>query len=59
VKGIIILAENRQNVQEDLTPEWRQGLDIHYVKTIREVAGHRTAALATRRRKMPKSAMRF
>ena len=39
VKDIIIPAENRQNVQEDLTPEQLQGLDIHYVKSIQELLG--------------------
>ena len=37
VKDIIMPAENRQNVQEDLTPEQLQGLNIHYVKTIQEL----------------------
>ena len=30
-------AENQQNVEEDLTPEQQQGLNIHYVKTIDEL----------------------
>jgi ATP-dependent Lon protease len=37
VKDIIMPAENRQNVQEDLTPEQLVGLNIHYVKTIQEL----------------------
>jgi len=37
VTDIIMPAENRQNVQEDLTPEQLQGLNIHYVKTIQEL----------------------
>ncbi|MDR3749676.1 MAG: endopeptidase La [Acidobacteriota bacterium] len=37
VKDIIMPAENRQNVQEDLTPEQLQGLNMHYVKTIQEL----------------------
>jgi ATP-dependent Lon protease len=36
VTTIILPAENRMNVQEDLTPEQIEGLDIHYVKTIEE-----------------------
>ncbi len=36
VTTIILPAENRMNVQEDLTPEQVEGLDIHYVKTIEE-----------------------
>jgi ATP-dependent Lon protease len=34
VTDIILPADNRQNVQEDLTPEQLQGLNLHYVKTI-------------------------
>ena len=37
VTDIILPAENQQNVQEDLTPEQLQGLDLHYVKTIEEL----------------------
>jgi len=37
VKDIILPAENRQNVQEDLTPEQLTGLTMHYVKTIQEL----------------------
>jgi ATP-dependent Lon protease len=37
VTDIILPAENRQNVEEDLTPEQRQGLSLHYVKTIDEL----------------------
>jgi ATP-dependent Lon protease len=36
VTTIILPAENRMNVEEDLTPEQIAGLDIHYVKTIEE-----------------------
>jgi ATP-dependent Lon protease len=36
VKTIILPSENKMNVEEDLTPEQRAGLDIHYVKTIEE-----------------------
>jgi ATP-dependent Lon protease len=34
VTDIILPAENKQNVEEDLTPEQLQGLTMHYVKTI-------------------------
>ncbi len=34
VTDIILPADNQQNVQEDLTPEQLQGLNLHYVKTI-------------------------
>ncbi len=37
VKDIIMPAENRQNVEEDLTAEQLTGLTIHYVKTIQEL----------------------
>jgi ATP-dependent Lon protease len=37
VTDIILPADNRQNVQEDLTPEQLQGLNMHYVKTIDEL----------------------
>ena len=37
VKDIILPEDNRQNVQEDLTPEQLQGLNLHYVKSIPEL----------------------
>jgi ATP-dependent Lon protease len=37
VHDVILPAENRTNVEEDLTPEQLQGLTTHYVKTIDEV----------------------
>jgi ATP-dependent Lon protease len=37
VTDIILPADNRQNVDEDLTPEQLQGLTMHYVKTIQEL----------------------
>jgi ATP-dependent Lon protease len=37
VKDIILPEANRQNVQEDLTPEQLQGLTMHYVKSIPEL----------------------
>jgi ATP-dependent Lon protease len=46
VTDIILPAENQQNVEEDLTPEQRQGLNLHYVKTIDELL---TIALPTSR----------
>src|SRR5712672_86230 len=36
VRDVILPEDNRQNVQEDLTPEQLQGLTVHYVKTIDE-----------------------
>jgi ATP-dependent Lon protease len=37
VKTVLLPSENEPNVQEDLTPEMQEGLEIRYVKTIREV----------------------
>ncbi len=37
VHDVIFPAENRMNVEEDLTPEQLQGVNVHYVKTIDEV----------------------
>jgi ATP-dependent Lon protease len=36
VTDVILPAENRMNVEEDLTPEQLDGLRVHYVKTIDE-----------------------
>ncbi|HUB28322.1 MAG TPA: endopeptidase La [Terracidiphilus sp.] len=37
VKTIILPAENRQNVEEDLTPEMIQGVEVHYASQIEDV----------------------
>ena len=37
VKTIILPAENRQNVEEDLTPEMMEGVEIHYAERIDNV----------------------
>ncbi len=37
VQTIILPAENRQNVEEDLTPEMMQGVDVHYAAHIEDV----------------------
>ncbi|HUB03112.1 MAG TPA: endopeptidase La [Terriglobales bacterium] len=37
VHDVILPADNRTNVEEDLTPEQLQDLNVHYVKTIEEV----------------------
>ena len=37
VRDVILPAENKTNLEEDLTPEQLQGLTTHYVKTIDEV----------------------
>src|ERR1022692_3553076 len=36
VRDVILPAENKMNVEEDLTPEQLENLTIHYVKTIAE-----------------------
>ncbi len=36
VRDVILPAENKMNVQEDLTPEQLENLTVHYVKTIEE-----------------------
>ena len=37
VKDVILPAENRQNVEEDLTPEQTEGVTIHYASRIEDV----------------------
>jgi ATP-dependent Lon protease len=37
VLDVILPAENRQNVEEDLTPDQTEGVQIHYAKTIDDV----------------------
>jgi len=37
VKDVIFPADNRMNVDEDLTPEQLEGVSVHYVSTIEEV----------------------
>ncbi len=37
VKNVILPAENRQNVEEDLMPEQVEGVDIHYASRIEDV----------------------
>jgi len=37
VRDVILPAENKTNVEEDLTPEQLENIRIHYVKTIGEV----------------------
>jgi ATP-dependent Lon protease len=37
VRDVILPAENKMNVEEDLTLEQLENLSIHYVKTIGEV----------------------
>src|ERR1700689_4553935 len=44
VQTIILPAENRQDVEEDLTPELIAGVDVHYASRIEDVL---TVALPT------------
>ena len=37
VRDVILPAENKTNVEEDLTPEQLEGVTVHYVKAINEV----------------------
>jgi ATP-dependent Lon protease len=37
VETIILPAENRQNVEEDLTPEMMEGVSVHYASRIEDV----------------------
>jgi ATP-dependent Lon protease len=37
VRDVILPAENKTNVEEDLTPEQLDGVSVHYVKAISEV----------------------
>jgi ATP-dependent Lon protease len=37
VKDVILPAENRQNVEEDLTADQTDGVDIHYASRIEDV----------------------
>jgi ATP-dependent Lon protease len=39
VRDVILPAENKMNVEEDLTPEQLENLAVHYVKTIDEALG--------------------
>ena len=43
---IILPEDNRQNVEEDLTPEQLQGLNMHYVKTIEELLAIATSGIS-------------
>jgi len=37
VRDVILPADNKMNVEEDLTPEQLENVQVHYVKTIPEV----------------------
>src|SRR3984893_15711585 len=46
VTDVILPAENKMNVEEDLTPEQLENLNIHYVKTIDEALHFSLPAVA-------------
>jgi predicted ATP-dependent protease len=43
---VILPAENKMNVEEDLTPEQLENLSVHYVKTIDEALRFSLPAVA-------------
>jgi ATP-dependent Lon protease len=47
VRDVILPAENKMNVNEDLTPEQLENLTVHYVKTIDEALRISLPAVAT------------
>ena len=48
VQNIILPAENRQNVEEDLTPEMMEGVTVHYANEIEDVLAVALPLVATR-----------
>jgi ATP-dependent Lon protease len=46
VRDVILPAENKMNVEEDLTPEQLENLTVHYVKTIEEALQFSLPAVA-------------
>jgi ATP-dependent Lon protease len=48
VKTIILPADNRQNVEEDLTPDMIEGVDVHYATHIEDVLAVALPPLKTR-----------
>jgi len=53
VDTIILPAENRQNVEEDLTPEMMAGVDVHYASQIEDVLAVALPKLAMRPQPQP------
>lgn len=49
VETIILPAENRQNVEEDLTPEMMEGVTVHYARHIEDVLAVALPSLTARR----------
>jgi ATP-dependent Lon protease len=53
VRTIILPAENRQNVEEDLTAEMMEGVDVHYASDIEDVLAVALPLLKARRDATP------
>jgi ATP-dependent Lon protease len=58
VEQIILPAENRQNVEEDLTPEMIEGVTVHYASEIEDVLAVALPLLAARPQLQPAPAIR-
>jgi ATP-dependent Lon protease len=56
VQHIILPAENRQNVEEDLTPEMVEGVTVHYASEIEDVLAVALPLLAARPQLQPAAA---
>ena len=56
VEHIILPAENRQNVEEDLTPEMIEGVTVHYASQIEDVLAVALPLLAGRPQLQPVTA---
>ncbi|MGO9795336.1 MAG: endopeptidase La [Terracidiphilus sp.] len=56
VEQIILPAENRQNVEEDLTPEMMEGVTVHYASEIEDVLAVALPLLAARPQLQPAAA---
>jgi ATP-dependent Lon protease len=56
VQTIILPAENRQNVEEDLTPEMIKGVEVHYASGIEDVLAVALPLLAARPHLQPSTA---
>src|SRR6202050_3418103 len=53
VENIILPAENRRSVEEDLTPEMMEGVTVHYASEIEDVLAVALPLLATRPQMRP------
>jgi ATP-dependent Lon protease len=53
VQTIILPAENRQDVEEDLTPELMEGVVVHYASRIEDVLTVALPALNNRQETRP------